>query len=74
MTGLRTRLARLERAAAHRHPQPVDVPITEGDLRRAIAISHRRLAALNARTRRNAHAGFPRLYRDRDRGRRDQLL
>ncbi len=34
MTGLRTRLDRLERAAARRHPQPADVPLTDEDIER----------------------------------------
>ena len=48
MTGLRTRLDRLERAAARRHPQPADVPLTDEDMHRAITIARRRLAGLNA--------------------------
>ena len=48
MTGLRTRLDRLERAAARRHPQPADVPLTDEDMRRAITIARRRLADLDA--------------------------
>ena len=48
MTGLRTRLDRLERAAARRRLQPGDVPLSEEELHRATTTARRQLADLNA--------------------------
>ncbi len=48
MTGLRTRLDRLERAAARWRLEPGDVPLSEEDMHRAITTARRQLADLNA--------------------------